>query len=925
MKLKSLFVIVATSASMLLAGCSFSDNPVYNITLDKNSIELVKNGSGVQLNATVSANTATFSKEVVWTVENPAVATVDSVGYVVGVGGGMTNVYAACKANQSVMAVCAVSVLDHYTVDSVVLSRAAITMDISSTGEKIDALVTGTAGVSQAVIWTTNPTGIVAVSETGVITPLTPGATEITATSVADRTKSAKAQVTVTGAKEVREVTLEPTSFELDINGTKTKQLTATVVGTGVTQNVSYSIDKPSVASVSSTGLVTAKAVGTAVVTATSVDDPTKSAIASLNVKDSSVGNLVVNPSATTLDVYNNKTITLTVSNGTATAPAVTWKTSDSTVASVNTTSGRVTAKKAGSAVVTATLKSDTGVTATCAVTVTDSTPVVTKVTLSQNTLNLDCYNNKTATLTATVEGKFDYATTVTWSTNNSTVASVSNGVVTAKAKGTAVITATSTQTTSVKATCTVIVTDSAPIEITLDKSTGTIGVGKTMQLTATVTHYQSDSSVNWSTSKSSVATVSNSGVVTGVAAGTAVITATSKEDGTKSDSCTVTVSETISDKWTIMIYMCGADLESDHGYATGDIKEILSVAGQPDDVNILIQTGGASSWRSTYGISSSYNQRWHVENKTLKQDNSNVYTSYQSMGSSSTLKDYLVWGIDTYPADKIGLIFWNHGGGMDGVCYDQKKSNDNLTNSEVKSALSGAFTTLGRSEKLEFIGYDACLMQVQDVAEFNSTYANYMVASEESEAGEGWDYDTWIDDVYADKSTDTILKAICDGFIKSIDDSGYINDQTLSYLNLNYMSSYKAAWESMATALKSKVNSSNKTTFANWVVKNVKTYAEDGEDSNLYYSLFDAKDFVNKISSNTSYNPGSTYTSNVLSAFSNLVAYSAKGSRAGNSNGLTMFYACSSSYSRYYSGMYNSSETSFTNWMSFNSTGGYL
>ena len=361
---------------------------------------------------------------------------------------------------------------------------------------------------------------------------------------------------------------------------------------------------------------------------------------------------------------------------------------------------------------------------------------------------------------------------------------------------------------------------------------------------------------------------------------------------------------------------MCGADLESENQLATGDIKEILAVSGQPDDVNIVIETGGAKSWASTYGISSTYLERWHVENKQLVKDNQ---LSYASMGLTSTLQSFIEYGLNNYPAERTGLVFWNHGGGMRGVCYDEKKNDDVLKNSEIKSAVSGALNNCGMSgQKLEWVGYDACLMAVQDIAETNSAYFNYMIASEESEAGYGWDYDTWVDDLYAKKTTNTILKAIVDGFIK--DNGGASSssgDQTLSYMNLAYASAYKTAWEAMAAQLNSVVTSSNKSSFNSAITSNVKHYADSDYD---YFCTFDAYDFVNKLATNSAFSSfriDSSYTNAVIEAHGNLVAYNLAQKGAGVSKGLCMYWPNSSQYSDV-STYYTTSETNFTTWRSF-------
>ncbi len=165
----------------------------------------------------------------------------------------------------------------------------------------------------------------------------------------------------------------------------------------------------------------------------------------------------------------------------------------------------------------------------------------VTSVSLDKTSLELT--EGKTAQLTATV--KPDNATNknVTWTSNNTDVATVVGGTVTAVAPGTATITVT-TEDGSKTATCAVTVT-AAPVPVTgvsLNKDSLALGVGDSETLTATVAPANAaNQNVTWASSDTSVATVDAAGKVTAVGAGTATITVTTV-DGGKTVACTVTV-----------------------------------------------------------------------------------------------------------------------------------------------------------------------------------------------------------------------------------------------------------------------------------------------------------------------------------------------------------------------------------------------
>ncbi len=517
---------------------------------------------------------------------------------------------------------------------------------------------------------------------------------------------------------------------------------------------------------------------------------------------------------------------------------------------------------------------------------------------------------------------------------SDESVATVSGKEVTGVSVGNTTITVTGGGSNPAVSTIEVSVIEIPVSGVTLNQSSITVSLETSKTLEATVSPSNAtNKNVIWSSADSTIATVSSSGVVSGVSVGNTTVTVTT-EDGGYTASCEVKVKESSDADWTIMIYMSGNDLESSYtsgtysyetGLATADIMEIVSVENQPDTVNIIIETGGASSWESNFGVKSNKLGRWHVENNQLVED---AQLDNANMGAVSTFQSFLEWGLTEYPAERTMVILWNHGGAMQGVCYDENYNDNTLLNSEIQEALEGAFTSVGRSEKLECIGYDACLMDIQDIAETNSHYFNYMVASEESENGYGWDYDGgWLDMIYADPSgvnTESVLTECCDNFIAD-NEAIYptYNDQTLAWLKLSKAEAYMTAWENMARYMidESIVTSSNRTSFANMVRNNVKHY---GDTTYTYYGTFDAYDFLNNLEASETFNTGEmqSYIDNCQNAFNDLIGYFAKGDEAGNSYGLCMFYSISSNCQKMY--YYTTSETNFTNWVEFNNKFGY-
>ena len=261
---------------------------------------------------------------------------------------------------------------------------------------------------------------------------------------------------------KVTDVGLNKAVINLKVGASET--LIATVNPSNATnRNVSWQSDKPNIASVEN-GRVNAVAAGTAVITVTTADGG-KTATCTVNVSENEpapvrVESVNLNPSSKTLKVGESVTLTPTFTPSNPDNTNVTWSASSDAVTVVN---GVVTAKKVGSATVTVTT-ADGGKTATCNITVEASTPATVRVTgvdisSSAETIKVGA----TKQLTATVQPATASNRNVTWQSNNTAVATVDdNGLVTAKAAGSAVITVKTVDGNFTK-TCTVTVEQDTP------------------------------------------------------------------------------------------------------------------------------------------------------------------------------------------------------------------------------------------------------------------------------------------------------------------------------------------------------------------------------------------------------------------------------------------------------------------------------
>ncbi len=231
-------------------------------------------------------------------------------------------------------------------------------------------------------------------------------------------------------------------------------------------------------------------------------------------------------------------------------------------------------------------------------------------------------------------------------------------------------------------------------------------------------------------------------------------------------------------DTATIMLYLCGTDLEEKAGMATSDLQEIMG-AEISDKVNIIVETGGTSKWQNNV-ISSKSNQRYRVTSKGLQLLEDNL--GKKSMVDPNTLSDFIKYSKKNYPADRYMLIMWDHGGGsLSAYGYDQHFPNNSMTLDEIATALKNGGCSF------DMIGFDACLMATLETAIVLEPSADYMIASEEVEPGIGWHYTGWITALSRNTSITTVDlgKKLIDDYVKEVSVQTPRSQATLSLIDL--------------------------------------------------------------------------------------------------------------------------------------------
>ena len=445
---------------------------------------------------------------------------------------------------------------------SITVTPKTASMETGET-KTLEASILPKNTTNNRIVWSSEDSSIATVNaQSGLVTALTAGTVKITAAATDGSNVTDTCTITITGDPVtpdivlVDSITIKPKDLELNFDD-EPYTLKATILPENATnKNLVWSSKDEAIASVdAASGEVTPHKAGTTTITATAADESGVKGTCTITVTDADTdikaASITVTPDKVNLNAGETKQLTKTIAPEDTTNKNVTWSSSNESVATV-TEDGLIKAIAKGTAVITAAAEDGSDVKGTCTVTVTDTDTDIkaASITVTPDKVNLNA--GETKQLTKTIAPEDTTNKNVTWSSSNESVATVTeDGLIKAIAKGTAVITAAAEDGSDVKGTCTVTVTENATPKIikvssiAITPKSVSLKKGAASQLRASIAPSNAtNKAVLWASNKSSVASVSQSGLVRAISAGTATITVTTRDGSRKSAVCTITVTD---------------------------------------------------------------------------------------------------------------------------------------------------------------------------------------------------------------------------------------------------------------------------------------------------------------------------------------------------------------------------------------------
>lgn len=488
---------------------------------------------------TLADSSARYSYE----SSNTSVARVSSRGVITGRKRGSCTITVRLRGGETV-AQCAVTVKDSRVPESISFAEGtSVTLERYETLQLTPQVLPDSA--DQRVSWKSSARGVATVSSKGLITAKRGGTAVITCYSRRDRTVLGQITVTINEYPTPTAISLDHEPRYMIVGTTMQLSPQTEPAGQRVCEMFTWRSSSSRRATVSASGLVTAKSTGVVTITCQSKQNSRiRETLRIVVVTPDSPYYINLTPDSETIDAYAGDTLHIGASVFPANrAQGIVWKSSRTSIATVDQ-NGNVTVKKPGTVQITATSSVNRDIQSSVTIRAT-RLPAPDAITLSPMpaTLELSETLNLSAQVYPTDERR---SREFRWKTSSSSIARVSSdGVVTPRKLGTVTITCYSAVNSRIRATLTLRIIDSKlPDRITLDVPSLSMEDGQKIQLTPTVEPATATQTVSWKSSRTRVATVDSNGVVTAHSSGSTYITATSTYSSSKSVRIKVTVTQ---------------------------------------------------------------------------------------------------------------------------------------------------------------------------------------------------------------------------------------------------------------------------------------------------------------------------------------------------------------------------------------------
>lgn len=337
-------------------------------------------------------------------------------------------------------------------------------------------------------------------------------------------------------------------------------------------------------------------------------------------------------------------------------------------------------------------------------------------------------------------------------------------------------------------------------------------------------------------------------------------------------------------ESWTVLVYMVADnDLEP---FGLEDLEE-MTRAGASDDFRIVVQSDRASDY-SDDGVGGLPD--WQSTKRLLVQQDALVELDdlgERNMGDPATLAEFITWGVNSYPADRYALVFWDHGSGWVGFGGDESTSDhDRLDIAELRRGIDQGLAGTAL-EGFALIGFDACLMATFELALAMRDYGAYLLASEELEPGHGWDYEH-LRGLRDDPARGPVAmgELLMGGFAEQAAAQDTDATITLSLVDLQALAPLESAVDALAEQLRREFDVT-----AAYLGRQRQASQRFGETADLSYAsnLVDLGDLAGRLG--LDYGPLSETTGKVRAALRGAVVAEVHGAAIDHAYGLSIYF----------------------------------